>query len=126
MICIPRSPPTAASACSPKPPSTIPDIVNKIKAQLSAGKNVVITSGLLRALNGKGIEDISEFEVTDQRVGVNDFQGRGGRVIAGSTVNAPILFRIIHFLTNQSWGQVIGLDTNSPVECLSHRHQRRL
>ena len=91
-----------------------PDIVNKIKTQLSAGKNVIITSGLLRALDGKGIEDISEFEVTDQRVLVNAFQGRGGRVIAGSTVNAPILFRIIHFLTNQSWGQVMGYDTNSP------------
>jgi hypothetical protein len=91
-----------------------PDLVNKIKAQLSAGKNVIITSGLLRALTGKGIEDISEFEVTDQRVAVNAFQGRGGRVIAGSSVNAPILFRIIHFLTNQSWGQVNGYDTNSP------------
>ena len=91
-----------------------PDIVNKIKAQLSAGKNVIITSGLLRALNGKGIEDISEFEVTDQRIAVNGFQGRGGRVIAGATVNSPILMRIIHFLTNQSWGQLMGYDTNSP------------
>jgi hypothetical protein len=91
-----------------------PDLVQKIKAQLSAGKNVIITSGLLRALVGKGIEDISEFEVTDQRVSVNGFQGRGGRVLAGATVNAPILFRIIHFLTNQSWGQVNGYDTNSP------------
>jgi len=91
-----------------------PDLVAKIKAQLSAGKNVIITSGLLRALIGKGIEDISEFEVTDQRILVNAFQGRGGRVIANSTVKAPILFRIIHFLTNQSWGQVMGYDTNSP------------
>jgi hypothetical protein len=91
-----------------------PDLVNKIKAQLSAGKNVIITSGLLRALTGKGIEDISEFEVTDQRVAANAFQGRGGRVIEGSSVASPILFRIIHFLTNQSWGQVNGYDTNSP------------
>jgi len=81
---------------------------------LGAGKNVIITAGLLRALNGKGIEDISEFEVTDQRAAVTGFQGRGGREIPGSAVASPILFRIIHFLTNQSWGQVNGLDANSP------------
>jgi len=34
--------------------------VDKIKAQLVAGKSVAITSGLLRALQGKGIEDIVE------------------------------------------------------------------
>ena len=91
-----------------------PDLVKKIKAQLGAGKNVIITSGLLRALSGKGIEDISEFEVTDHKVGVTGFQGRGGREIAGSSVNAPIIFPIIHFLTNQSWGHVNGFDGNSP------------
>jgi hypothetical protein len=91
-----------------------PDLVNKIKARLGAGKNVVITSGLLRALAGKGIEDISEFEVTDQRVGVTGFQGRGGREIPGSSLDSPIIIRIIHFLTNQSWGQVNGFDSKSP------------
>lgn len=91
-----------------------PELVAKIKGQLAAGKNVIITAGLLRALSGKGIEDISEFEVTDQRASVTGFQGRGGREIAGSAVTSPILFRIIHFLTNQSWGQVNGFDTNSP------------
>jgi hypothetical protein len=91
-----------------------PELVQKIKAQLGAGKNVIITSGLLRALTGKGIEDISEFEVTDQRVAVTGFQGRGGRDIPGSTLDSPILLRIIHFLTNQSWGQVNGYDAKSP------------
>ncbi|HEX4342305.1 MAG TPA: hypothetical protein VH255_02885, partial [Verrucomicrobiae bacterium] len=36
------------------------NIVAEIKGQLTAGKSVVITSGLLRALQGKGIEDIAE------------------------------------------------------------------
>jgi hypothetical protein len=90
------------------------DIVKKIKGQLSAGKDVVITSGLLHALLGKGIEDISEFEYTDHKVGVTDFQGRGGFAIPGAAIDAPIFFPIIHFLTNQSWGQVNGLDSKSP------------
>ena len=44
------------------------DIVSKIKARLSAGKNVTITSGLLSALQGKGIEDITELQYTDKKV----------------------------------------------------------
>ncbi len=91
-----------------------PDIVGKIKIQLGAGKTVVITSGLLHALSGKGIEDISEFEYTDHQVGVTDFQGRGGFAIPGAAIDAPIFFPVIHFLTNQSWAQVTGLDSRSP------------
>ena len=40
-----------------------PAIVEKIKGQLIAGKNVIITSGLLKALQGKGIEDIVELRM---------------------------------------------------------------
>ena len=49
-----------------------PEIVAKIKGQLTAGKNVVITSGLLKALQGKGIEDIVELRYTDRVVAVHD------------------------------------------------------
>ena len=44
-----------------------PGIVDKIEGQLRAGKNVVITSGLLRALQGRGLERIVELEVLDRR-----------------------------------------------------------
>jgi hypothetical protein len=91
-----------------------PDLVKKIKSQLAAGKNVAITSGLLRALQGKGIEDISEFECTDQKVAVTDFMVRGGQAVPNARIDPPILFPIIHFLTNQSWGQVNGFDDHSP------------
>jgi hypothetical protein len=91
------------------------DLVRKIKTALAAGKNVVITSGLLRALTGKGIEDISEFECTDQKVAVSDFMVRNGVPIADSTVQPPISFPIIHLLTNQSWGQVMGYSGVAPA-----------
>jgi hypothetical protein len=42
-----------------------PDIIQKIKGQLTAGKSVVMTSGLLRALQGKGIEGLVEVRYTD-------------------------------------------------------------
>ena len=50
-----------------------PDIVAKIKAQLLAGKSVVITSGLLHALQGKGIEDIAEIQYSDHKVLAHEY-----------------------------------------------------
>ena len=42
------------------------DIVAKIQKQLQDGKDVMITSGLLRALQGKGIEKIVDMVYTDR------------------------------------------------------------
>jgi hypothetical protein len=86
-----------------------PDIVGKIKGQLTAGKSVVITSGLLRALQGKGIEDIVEWKCTDKKILAHDYSsnfGAGdGRDINGEK-NADVLFPEIEFLTNDSWALV--------------------
>jgi hypothetical protein len=49
------------------------DIVEKIKRQLIDGKTVIITSGLLKALQGKGIEEIAELRYTDKKAMVNEF-----------------------------------------------------
>jgi len=54
-----------------------PGIVKRIKQQLLDGKSVVITSGLLRALQGKGIEDIAEIRYSDRKAFVKGFRGRG-------------------------------------------------
>jgi hypothetical protein len=86
-----------------------PDIVAKIKGQLRAGKNVVITSGLLRALPGKGIEDIAEVRWTDRKFLAHQYAGGFGAgnfsTLDGET-NADVLFPEIDFLTNDSWSLV--------------------
>ena len=86
-----------------------PGIIAKIKHQLAAGKSVVITSGLLRALQGKGIEDIVEVQYTDRKVLAHQYTsgyGSGnGRNIGGET-NADVLFPQIDFLTNDAWALV--------------------
>lgn len=50
-----------------------PDIMERIKGQLVAGKNVAITSGLLKALLGRGIEEIAEIRCGDHQVLVDQF-----------------------------------------------------
>ncbi len=86
-----------------------PDIVAKIKRQLVAGKSVVITSGLLRALQGRGIEDIVEVQYTDRKVlahkYTSGFGSGNGRNIGGET-NADVLFPQIDFFTNDAWALV--------------------
>ena len=86
-----------------------PEIVTKIKGQLRAGKSVVITSGLLRALQDQGIEDIAEIHCTDRKFLAHQYAGGFG---AGnfSALDGPgqtdILFPEVDFLTNDSWALV--------------------
>jgi hypothetical protein len=83
-----------------------PDIVAKIKGQLTAGKSVVITSGLLHALQHQGIEDIVEARYTDHKVLAHEFAGGfgagNGATLAGGKSD-DILFPEIFFLTNDAW-----------------------
>jgi hypothetical protein len=53
-----------------------PDLVSKIWKHLNEDKTVVITSGLLKALQGKGIEKIVEVEDTGRKASVNAFTFR--------------------------------------------------
>jgi hypothetical protein len=87
-----------------------PQIVTRIKGQLVAGKNVMITSGLLRALQGKGIEDIVELEYTDRKVLVKEFATGW---MGTSLSKTDILFPQITFLTNDSWEDISGLASGS-------------
>ena len=53
-----------------------PEIVDKIWKHLNANKNVVITTGLVKALEGKGIEKLVEVEYTGRNVITNKFTFR--------------------------------------------------
>ena len=83
-----------------------PQLVAKIKGQLTAGKSVVITSGLLHALQHRGIEDIVEARYTDHKVLAHEYSGGfgsgNGSVLDGGK-NEDVLFPEIFFLTNDAW-----------------------
>ena len=84
-----------------------PGIVGKIERQLRAGKSVLVTSGLLRSLQGKGIESIVELEVLDRRALVEDFRiGFGDPVKARKRILIPQL----RYFTNDSWPLIDAVD----------------
>jgi hypothetical protein len=98
-----------------------PDIVAKIKGQLAAGKTVVITSGLLRALSGKGIEDLIEVRYTDRRFLAEGFFsgfGAGNGTALDQTGDLRILFPELDFLTNDAWPVVRALADGSTYPVL--------
>ncbi|MHB1957517.1 MAG: ATP-binding protein [Acidobacteriaceae bacterium] len=86
-----------------------PQIVGKIKGQLRAGKNVAITSGLLHALQGHGIEDIVQMHESGQILGIQKYWGAFGPG-AGTDLgeSKAILAPRISFLTNDAWPVVRG------------------
>ncbi len=84
-----------------------PAIVGKIKKQLTDGKSVVITSGLLRALQGKGIEDIAEIRYTDRKARIRSFRGQ-----PQLPADLHILIPQIQYLTNDAWELVSGMTQN--------------
>jgi hypothetical protein len=109
-----------------------PHIIQKIKAQLEAGKSVCVTSGFVRAMQGKGIEDICEIETTGNTIPIERFTFasgpgspfRGRRTPGGAaqpdslTINDPLkaprdLFipeiKYFNILTHDAWGDVLGV-----------------
>jgi hypothetical protein len=91
-----------------------PDIVAKIKRQLSSGRSVVITSGLLHALQGRGIEDIAEIADTGRSIGVQRFfgafgAGRGANLAAPGTQVRSVNFPEIRYYTNDAWPLIRGV-----------------
>lgn len=84
-----------------------PAIVDKIRRQLTAGKTVVITTGLLHALQDRGLSDIVEMRVSERRALVEDFTVGFGPLHKSSE---PVLIPQVHYLTNDSWENAAAID----------------
>jgi hypothetical protein len=72
-----------------------PDIIAKMKGQLTKGNDVVITSGLLKAIPEK-IADVAELRASDLKALVNDF-GFFGKI------DKDILITQVQYQTNDAW-----------------------
>ena len=90
------------------------DIVSLIEAQLRGGRNVVITSGLLKALQGRGLGRIAELEDSGRVAQVSRFIVGRGDVISSTT---PILIPQVTYRTNDSWELVSAVagDNGWPI-----------
>ena len=102
--------PAGASICLlTEQASFDPAIVEKIKLQLLQGKQVMITSGLLRALQGKGIEEIVELDYTGKKALVARFHDWQ----AVYPAERELLVPQIRYPTNDAWELITALDSAS-------------
>jgi hypothetical protein len=118
--------PDAATVLLTEAAATDPAIVARIKAKLQAGGRVIITSGLLQALQGRGIEDVVEWRATGRKVLVGDYVDGFGAG-SGSSLDSPgparpILFPEVHFFTNDSWPIIRGVASAKgfPMVLMNH------
>ncbi|MGD0921144.1 MAG: hypothetical protein ABSA70_05180 [Terriglobia bacterium] len=98
-----------------------PGIVSKIEQHLRAGDTVVITSGLLRALEDQGMNQITDIRLTGHVLMATSyvagfFGSPPSSELAG--LQNAILFPEVHFYTNQDWALVHGLAAGRGVPLL--------
>ena len=109
----PTFPADAAVVLLTESAKTDPDIVARIKGQLVAGKTVIITSGLVRALQGRGIEDLAEVACSGRKIIADGYSfgfGSGNRKVFGQPAGTPpILFPQVTFWTNDAWSLVSAM-----------------
>jgi hypothetical protein len=105
----PEFPADAKTVLLTEQSSLDPGLVGKIRAHLEKGGNVVITSGLLKQLHGKGLDQIADIHATGNVLRVNEYWGSSGAG-AGADLGkiADVLIPEIAFLTNDAWPVVRG------------------
>jgi hypothetical protein len=84
-----------------------PKIVEKIEQRLLEGKDVLITSGLVNALQDRGLRKLVNLEYTSRKSLVSEFLLN--RKIIKST--KPMIIPQIQYSTNDSWEMISGMDS---------------
>ena len=103
--------------------ATDPNIVSEIERHLRGGDSVIVTSGLLRAIQDKGFDQVTDMRVTRDVAPATQYVegfGFGGGTVLGHS--KPILFPLIHFYTNEEWAVLRGVATQGGVPLLVMDH----
>jgi hypothetical protein len=97
-----------------------PDVLNKVKRQLEAGKVVFVTSGFVKATQDpkrkdRGFQDLVEVYATGNQVLLNDYYNGYGAGNGASLRDDPkvaprdVLFPELHYFTNDAWPIIRGV-----------------
>ena len=91
-----------------------PEIIAKVDERLRAGARVIVTSGFLKAMQGRGFERLAEWEATGNKISIDRYfdgfgAGNGVPLTEAGVAAKPVLFPEIRFYTNDSWGIIRGV-----------------
>lgn len=103
-----------------------PEIISKIDRSLHGGANIIVTSGFLQAMQGRGFEQLAEWHSTGHTIAINQyFDGFGagkGTELKETGKTRPVLFPEVRFYTNDSWGIIRGVAAAKgfPIVLMNH------
>ena len=103
-----------------------PAIIGKIDASLRGGANVIVTSGFLEAMQGRGFGQLVEWQATGHTIAIGQyFDGFGagrGKELSEPGTTQPVLFPEVRFYTNDSWGIIRGVAAAKgfPIVLMNH------
>jgi len=106
--------------------ATDPHIIAKINASLHAGASIIVTSGFLEAMQGRGFDQLAEWQSTGHTIAINQyFDGFGagnGKDLSEPGTTKPVLFPEVRFYTNDSWGIIRGVAAAKgfPIVLMNH------
>ncbi len=99
------------------------EIVAKIKSHLEKGGTVIVTSGLLKAIQDKGFEKIAEITNTGNVLNIQKYWGGSGAGAGADLGNTKeILVPEISFMTNDAWPVVRGTANGRGAPLLVQDH----
>ena len=103
-----------------------PAIIGKIDTSLRGGANVIVTSGFLEAMQGRGFGQLAEWQATGRTIAIGQyFDGFGagrGKELSEPGKTAAVLFPEVRFYTNDSWGIIRGVAAAKgfPIILMNH------
>jgi hypothetical protein len=106
--------------------ATDPQIIAKINSSLHSGANVIVTSGFLEAMQGRGFDQLAEWRTTGHTIAIDRyFDGFGagnGTELKEAGKTRPVLFPEMRFYTNDSWGIIRGVAAAKgfPIVLMNH------
>ncbi|MEK5466383.1 permease [Paenibacillus sp. FSL R7-0210] len=77
-----------------------PDIMNKLSNHLLNGSDVCITSGFLREMQGKGIEELTSARYTGRKACSNEFVSEGSAFSGSYWSGSSVLLPVIEYMSN--------------------------
>ncbi|GGJ02550.1 permease [Alicyclobacillus cellulosilyticus] len=107
-----------------------PALVTKMEQTLRRGGDVIITSGLLQALQGRGIEQFTTLAATGARVTASRYAIQTAGCTFRDFVAAPrpVTWPVLAYRTNATWQHVVAVagENNIPVLMSDHYSRGRL
>jgi hypothetical protein len=95
-------------------------VIDKMKVYLRAGGHIIMTSGFLEKMQGKGVEDFTTLRPTGKKIAIRNFAMETCSctfdTFSGSADS--ILFPIMDYSTNGTWQLIVGLEGNNNIPLL--------